>query len=200
MCLELGDNEAARQHFLSIVPAFIEHSDWVAAPSLLFSAARLASRFGRPSDAFCLIAAQRRLRDEIGLPQWDTTEIELAARAHGHDGLQESRYLAEGERLTLGEALALARGVVENSAARPEGPKRGRDILTRREREVAQLVEEGLTSREIATRLFITERTAEGHVEQIRKKLGFHSRVQVAGWVARQRLSTGSAKAGTKDP
>jgi non-specific serine/threonine protein kinase len=200
MCLELGDNEAARQHLLSIVPALIDHSDWVAAPSLLFSTARLASRVGRPSGAFRLIAAQRRLRDEIGLYQWDTTEIELAARAHLHDGLQESRYLAEGERLTLGEALALARGVLENSAAPPEGPKRGRDILTRREREVAQLVQEGLTSREIATRLFITERTAEGHVEQIRNKLGFHSRAQVAAWVARQRLSAGSAKAGTKDP
>ena len=56
--------------------------------------------------------------------------------------------------------------------------------LTRREREVALLVAQGLTNREIATRLFISERTAESHVEQIRGKLGFHSRVQIAGWVA----------------
>ena len=184
---------------IDIVPALIDHSDWVAAPSLLISTARLAARVGRPSDAFRLIAAQRRLRDEIGLRQSDTTEIELAARAHLHDGLQESRYLAEGERLTLGEVLAVARGVLENSAAPPEGPKRRREILTRRERQVAQLVEEGLTNREIATRLVIAERTAEGHVEQIRNKLGFHTRAQVAAWVARQRLS-GSAKAGTRDP
>jgi DNA-binding CsgD family transcriptional regulator/sugar lactone lactonase YvrE len=56
--------------------------------------------------------------------------------------------------------------------------------LTRREREVANLVAQGLTNREIATRLFISERTAESHVEQIRGKLGFHSRVQIANWVA----------------
>jgi DNA-binding CsgD family transcriptional regulator/sugar lactone lactonase YvrE len=55
--------------------------------------------------------------------------------------------------------------------------------LTRREREVATLVAQGLTNREIATRLFISERTAESHVEQIRGKLGFHSRGQIAAWV-----------------
>lgn len=55
--------------------------------------------------------------------------------------------------------------------------------LTRREREVAALVAEGLTNRQIAKRLFISERTAEHHVEQIRSKLGFHSRAQVAAWV-----------------
>ena len=49
---------------------------------------------------------------------------------------------------------------------------------------MAILVAEGLSNREIATRLFISERTAESHVEQIRGKLGFHSRVQIAGWVA----------------
>jgi DNA-binding NarL/FixJ family response regulator len=45
--------------------------------------------------------------------------------------------------------------------------------LSRREREVAGLVAEGLTNREIASRLFVSERTAEYHVEQIRNKLGF---------------------------
>ena len=62
--------------------------------------------------------------------------------------------------------------------------------LTRREREVASLVAKGLTNREIASRLFISERTAESHVEQLRGKLGFHSRSQVAAWVAAQGLTT----------
>jgi DNA-binding CsgD family transcriptional regulator/sugar lactone lactonase YvrE len=60
--------------------------------------------------------------------------------------------------------------------------------LTRREAEVAALVAEGLTNREIAARLFISERTAESHVEQIRNKLGFHSRTQIAVWFAETRL------------
>src|SRR5690348_13513026 len=58
--------------------------------------------------------------------------------------------------------------------------------LTRREREVATLVAQGLTNREIASRLFISERTAESHVEQIRGKLGFRSRGQIAAWMATQ--------------
>lgn len=56
--------------------------------------------------------------------------------------------------------------------------------LSRRELEVARLVAKGMSNREIADRLYISERTAEGHVENIRAKLGFRSRVQVAGWVA----------------
>jgi DNA-binding CsgD family transcriptional regulator len=56
--------------------------------------------------------------------------------------------------------------------------------LTAREREVAVLVARGSSNREIAERLAISERTAEGHVEQVRNKLGFHSRSQIAAWVA----------------
>jgi DNA-binding CsgD family transcriptional regulator/sugar lactone lactonase YvrE len=57
--------------------------------------------------------------------------------------------------------------------------------LSKREQEVAFLVAEGLTNREIAARLFVAERTAEGHVEQIRNKLGVRSRSEIAAWIAR---------------
>ena len=63
--------------------------------------------------------------------------------------------------------------------------------LTQREREVAGLVAEGLTNREIATKLFISERTAEYHLEQIRNKLGFHSRAQIAVWMTAQAANRG---------
>src|ERR1700686_5158635 len=59
-------------------------------------------------------------------------------------------------------------------------------ILSRREREVAGLVAEGLTNREIAKRLFISERTADGHLEHIREKLSVSSRAQVAAWFVAQ--------------
>ncbi|GAC1474650.1 MAG: hypothetical protein PVSMB3_12230 [Candidatus Dormibacteraceae bacterium] len=55
-------------------------------------------------------------------------------------------------------------------------------VLTNREFEVAALVASGLTNKEIAQRLGIKLRTAEYHVEQIRNKLGFTSRVQIATW------------------
>jgi predicted ATPase/DNA-binding CsgD family transcriptional regulator len=58
--------------------------------------------------------------------------------------------------------------------------------LTKRELEVAALIESGLSNREIAERLVIAKRTADGHVERILAKLGFTSRAQVAAWMARR--------------
>ena len=55
-------------------------------------------------------------------------------------------------------------------------------VLTRRQSQVAALVSEGLTNREIGERLGIDERSAEGHVERIRLRLGIRSRAQVAAW------------------
>jgi pimeloyl-ACP methyl ester carboxylesterase len=65
--------------------------------------------------------------------------------------------------------------------------RRRADGLTARQREVAELVSEGRTNREIATRLGIDERSAEGHVERIRLRLGFRSRAQIAAWFGEQR-------------
>ena len=59
--------------------------------------------------------------------------------------------------------------------------------LSPREREVAALVAQGLSNRDIGDRLFIAERTAEGHLEQIRNKLGFHSRAEVAAFIKKER-------------
>jgi predicted ATPase/DNA-binding CsgD family transcriptional regulator len=55
--------------------------------------------------------------------------------------------------------------------------------LTRRELQVAQLVGGGLSNREIAEQLRISQRTVESHVENILRKLGFGSRTQVVAWV-----------------
>jgi len=54
--------------------------------------------------------------------------------------------------------------------------------LTSRQREVAALVAEGLTNRQIGERLWIDERSVEGHLERIRLRLGVRSRAQVAAW------------------
>jgi pimeloyl-ACP methyl ester carboxylesterase/DNA-binding CsgD family transcriptional regulator len=62
--------------------------------------------------------------------------------------------------------------------------------LSRRERDVAQLVARGLSNREIAERLYLSERTVDNHVHHILDKLGFDSRVQVATWLARNEHQT----------
>ena len=63
------------------------------------------------------------------------------------------------------------------------------DKLSPRERQVADLVTEGLSDREISSRLIISQRTAESHVAHILTKLDFSSRVQVAICVAKSSIS-----------
>jgi CRP-like cAMP-binding protein len=60
--------------------------------------------------------------------------------------------------------------------------------LSPREQEVAVLIAQGLTNREIAAGLVVTERTAATHIEHILNKLGLRSRAQVAVWAAEQGL------------
>jgi DNA-binding NarL/FixJ family response regulator len=65
--------------------------------------------------------------------------------------------------------------------SRPEG-------LTKREMEVVGLVSLGLSNRQIAERLVITERTAAAHVHSILEKLDLASRAQVVAWAAEHGL------------
>jgi DNA-binding NarL/FixJ family response regulator len=59
--------------------------------------------------------------------------------------------------------------------------------LTPREREVADLVAQGLTNREIAKHLFLSERTAQNHVQHILTKLDLSNRSQIAVWATKPR-------------
>jgi DNA-binding NarL/FixJ family response regulator len=60
--------------------------------------------------------------------------------------------------------------------------------LSRRESEVAKLVATGMSNRRIGERLYLSERTVEGHVERIRNKLGVRSRTGVATWAVEHGL------------
>ncbi|MEO5873589.1 MAG: LuxR C-terminal-related transcriptional regulator [Streptosporangiaceae bacterium] len=61
--------------------------------------------------------------------------------------------------------------------------------LTRREREVAELIAGGRSDKEIAAKLIIAQRTAEGHVQRLLRKLDLTNRAQVAVWVVEQRVT-----------
>jgi DNA-binding NarL/FixJ family response regulator len=85
----------------------------------------------------------------------------------------------------LERALAL-RVRFEAAAAQRPGRQSASDTLTAREREIAGLMADGLSNRDIAEKLVISEGTVDVHVKHILGKLGFRSRAQVAGWIARQ--------------
>jgi DNA-binding CsgD family transcriptional regulator len=82
----------------------------------------------------------------------------------------------------VGDVEALSR-TIRGFLGLPPTRRPATPTLTPRQREVAALVAEGLTNREIGRRLVITERSAESHVERIRLRLGLRSRAQVAAWV-----------------
>ncbi|MGN9787624.1 ATP-binding protein [Nonomuraea sp. ZG12] len=94
-----------------------------------------------------------------------------------------------GARLSYDEALAY--GLEEDRPAEEEPAEPA--PLTRRETEIARLVAQGMTNKEIAASLVIAQRTAEGHIEHILTKLGFNSRSQIAVWVGEQARASSEA-------
>jgi predicted ATPase/DNA-binding CsgD family transcriptional regulator len=114
-----------------------------------------------------------------------------SARIAG-DALGAGRYAelhARGAALPLGQITALATGdagtrpgVPSPRTARDDGP--GADGLTGRERQIAGLVARGLSNREIAARLVISQRTVDAHLNHIFGKIGVSSRVQLTRWLS----------------
>lgn len=97
---------------------------------------------------------------------------------------------ARQDAISVGEAMSWEEGIAYALGAElPRRRSQGRnetDRLTPRESQVASLVGQGLSDREIAERLVISRRTAEGHVASSLMKLGFNSRSQLAVWTAQR--------------
>ncbi len=111
----------------------------------------------------------------------EAAQAELAAILPYWRRAKATWYLGQLERWATDLGLTFP---VEASAQTAPAPRDARALLTRREREVAALVAMGLSNKEIAEKLVISERTAEGHVERILGKLGFRSRAAIASWHA----------------
>lgn len=131
---------------------------------------------------------------------WRTTAApfpQAVVRSLGADEVAEASRVALGESgyraaFEQGAALTTTAAIgyaLDNGGASPAAltPAAQPSPLTPRETEVADLVAAGLSNREIAEKLVVAQRTAEGHVERILTKFGFRSRTQVAAWVAERR-------------
>jgi DNA-binding CsgD family transcriptional regulator len=152
----------------------------------------VAGAGGDDQRALRLAAAANRLADEWSLPlppPRPKVLEESERRARSRLGMRKSEEAwNHGWSMSIDQAIDYALAESDPETVIDAGP------LTRREREVAKLVAAGLTNRQIAERLFIAERSAEGHVERIRNKLGVRSRTEVATWAVEHGLMTASMK------
>jgi DNA-binding CsgD family transcriptional regulator len=150
----------------------------------------LAASLGKPGTAIRHLRAAVAANQRAGLPPSELQSRYELAKVLSRRGRREDR----AEALVLaGDAARGAaklgmrnlRADAEHLAEAVRNGHSGLGGLTRREREIAELIGRGLTNRQIADVLYIAERTAENHVQHILTKLGLHNRSQIAAWAAR---------------
>jgi non-specific serine/threonine protein kinase len=191
-----GDHEASAEAHYRALPMMLRLEDilnigfsvemiaWLAAGQqrygraawLLGAAGGAFDRDGEHVNGYPVLAgphaeAERATREALGSDRYD------ALYRTGFDYPLDqliAHVVADADTLPLPAGDADAAG---------DGARARVDPLTNREREIAALVAEGLSNRDIAARLIISKRTVDAHVEHIFSKLGVSSRVQLVNWL-----------------
>jgi len=165
--------------------------------STLEGLACLAGAKGDAERAARLWGAAQALHETKGIPRDDDFLAEADARISDVRsgmgvGTWEEAY-RKGRVMTLDEAVSYAleeKEIDPLSTPAPEEPTAGQapGALSRREEEVAANVAQGMSNRQIAQQLYLSERTIENHVSKILRKLELASRTEIASWATQQRL------------
>jgi predicted ATPase/DNA-binding CsgD family transcriptional regulator len=182
-----GDLDGSKPLLTEALRLAYQADDRVAQFYLLDASGCHAALSGRARLAAQLLGAADTVRTEAGANVMPfLAPLLVQARELAVAGLGATRFEAEfeaGKRLDRDTALGLALGKPAHAAvAASDNASAG--LLGKREAEVARLVADGLTNKQIGTRLFISERTVDSHVRSILNKLGFNSRAQIAAWMA----------------
>ena len=191
IAMAAGDLQGSRARFIEGLRIAKQDDNRLAQSSFLRLLGGQAVSSGHPRLAARLLGAAEAIGSAAGAGtagpagpsrlEPELARVKEAAIAALGAAKFEAEYAA-GTRLSRDNALRLALGEpdeVDVAANEPveAGP------LSKRELEVARLIAESLTNKEIATRLFISDRTVTTHVGNILNKLGFDSRVQIASWM-----------------
>jgi predicted ATPase/DNA-binding SARP family transcriptional activator/DNA-binding CsgD family transcriptional regulator len=188
-----GDHERAAASFKEALAVSQDVGRKPTVINALEGMASLAGALGEASRAAQLWGAAEAAREatDIALPPGERELHELylaAARSRLGEELWEEA-LDEGRAMSLEEATEYALSREDDVAApttpEPEDPSADQPpvALTPREKEVALLVAQEMTNRQIASTLTLSEHTVATHVRNVLKKLGLHSRNQVAARV-----------------
>jgi non-specific serine/threonine protein kinase len=155
---------------------------------LLETLAWMAAEGGAHPRAAAILGSAEHVRRASGLEvpeaqrQQHERSIALALEALGQRSYDES--YERGFTMPVEDAVAFAVEDRLPSLATVVIKPKTEIRLTKRELEIARLIANEMTSRDIATKLFISERTVEAHVTNMLNKLGLNSRVEVARWLA----------------
>jgi predicted ATPase/DNA-binding SARP family transcriptional activator/DNA-binding CsgD family transcriptional regulator len=145
---------------------------------------------GRAQRAARLWGAAEALREEIGvLLQPENRKVLDPFLAAARSSLGEAAWqvaLAEGRAMMPEQAIEYALSAEDPAPSPPviRRPSGDSAVITPREEEVAVLVSRGLTNRQIASVLSISEHTVASHIAKTLKRLGLNSRSRLSAWVA----------------
>ncbi len=187
VCAVLEDRETAELLYGRLVASdglhAIAHAHTPYEGPVGLALGRLARLLGRPEAALAhLDAARVACEASTALPALAETRAELA-RVHGPTSRTGRDHAHAARRL----AAQLGMRPLTERLGRWASTGDGAPHLTAREREVADLVSQGLSNAAVATRLTLSERTVESHVSRVLHKLGLGSRTALAVWVSETR-------------
>jgi ATP/maltotriose-dependent transcriptional regulator MalT len=182
-----GDLHAASSHFREALQVARHVDNRLGQSYGLGAAGWYAANTGQARAAAQLLGAAEAAGRQTGADIMGPFVPVLAeAKESAMGALGSSKFEAEfqaGARLSRAAALHLALGESDKADVATSDGAKGAP-LGKRELEVARLVADGLSNKQIAARLFISDRTAATHVGNILNKLGLNSRAQVASWMA----------------
>jgi DNA-binding CsgD family transcriptional regulator/tetratricopeptide (TPR) repeat protein len=170
----------------------LDAGDAARAADLALGSAAIAEAAGGPVEGALSRTLAGRALAQAGDRERAVQELQHAAAACTELGAERYRDAAERELRQLGERVR--RRAPAPATATATRPDDGVGSLTQRELEIARLIVDRCTNRQIAERLFLSPKTVETHIRNIFAKLGAGSRVDVARIVERADRLAGSSR------
>ncbi|MFC4502610.1 MULTISPECIES: ATP-binding protein [Streptomyces] len=191
-----GDLEPARELNRAGLEIQRGFNDYVGAALMLELHAWISATGGDHERAGRLLGTARALWRNAGtalsvfgpyLAEHHARCEEAVVRALGPAAYEKA--LTEGSRHD-GPGRAIAFALDTGADTERADPATAVSPLTRRERQVAALVAQGMTNRQIAAALVLSPRTVDSHIDHILAKLAFSRRAQIATWWAANQVPT----------